>query len=92
MNSGGVRLIVRGVVQGVGYRYFVYRAARHINLTGFTKNMPDGSVVVEAYGERSQLEILIQELKVGPASATVSAVDITWLDPSSKYTNFDISG
>ncbi len=90
MNSCGVRLAISGVVQGVGYRYFVYRAATQMSLTGYTRNMPDGSVIVEAYGDRSQLEILIKELKVGPRSASVSAVDITWLEPDTKYSNFDI--
>ena len=45
-----LRTCVRGQVQGVGYRYFVQRVARGLNLTGYVKNEPDGSVVVEAQG------------------------------------------
>lgn len=90
MNRCGVRLHIRGNVQGVGFRYFCYRAATRLDLPGFARNMPDGSVVVEAEGDRSELEILIHELKVGPMHATITGVDVTWTEPTGKYSSFDI--
>ncbi|MFQ6008548.1 MAG: acylphosphatase, partial [Candidatus Zixiibacteriota bacterium] len=65
MNSAGVQLRIQGVVQGVGYRYYCLRKAREFGLKGWVKNNPDGSVSVVAEGDRSLIEDLIKELKVG---------------------------
>jgi len=51
-------------VQGVGFRAFVRRKALMLGLTGYAKNMPDGSVEVVAQGEETAIERLIEELRV----------------------------
>ena len=48
------RYVVRGRVQGVGYRYFVLRQAEELGLAGFARNLPDGSVEVIAEGARGR--------------------------------------
>lgn len=72
--------IIRGRVQGVGYRYWAHHTARDLPLTGGTiRNLPDGSVEVEAEAEeRAPLETLFHELHVGPGTAQVVAVDAIW--------------
>jgi acylphosphatase len=70
------RFLVSGLVQGVGFRWFVARHARALNLTGFTRNLPDGRVEVVVSGEQataiSRLEGL---LRTGPANAQVDRVE-----------------
>lgn len=98
MTDQAVKIIVRGVVQGVGFRYFVYQQARQLGLTGWTRNLPDGSVEVLAEGDNSLLEQLVQELKVGPRSAHVSAIEIEKIDseetagPTGRSDSFEIKG
>lgn len=79
---------VYGVVQGVGYRYFVYRIATSLGLAGYVKNLPDGSVEVVAQGDGSLVKALIDELKVGPRHAHVERIDIVWEDPKPNCTEF----
>jgi acylphosphatase len=91
VNSVGAQLTIRGFVQGIGYRYYCYRAARSLGLTGWVKNNPNGSVLVMAEGDRSLVEELIKELKIGPPSASVTDVDVAWTEHTGRFRNFDIS-
>lgn len=69
-----VRYLVKGTVQGVGYRFFARRAALRLGLTGFTKNLDDGRVEVYAIGTVESLAALRDELSRGPFGATVSGL------------------
>ena len=69
------RYIVRGSVQGVGYRYFAQRAASELKITGTVRNLDDGSVEVVAAGTADQLSQLAGRLRMGPSSASVRGVD-----------------
>jgi acylphosphatase len=73
-----VHVVVEGLVQGVGYRWFVARKADAMGIKGWVKNRFDDTVEVEAEAERSLLEELIKELKVGPRSAHVTNLRIEW--------------
>ena len=73
---------VYGYVQGVNFRYFVLRLARSLDLKGYVRNLPDGSVEVVAEGERDRLERLAEQLKVGPRAARVRGVEGQWSDYS----------
>jgi acylphosphatase len=66
---------VRGRVQGVGYRYFVLREAEGLGVSGFARNLPDGSVEVIAEGEDPVLVQLEERLKKGPSFANVTGVE-----------------
>jgi acylphosphatase len=54
-----ITAVARGRVQGVGYRYFVTSCAREAGVTGFVKNMPDGSVLIVAEGGRETLDVFL---------------------------------
>ena len=69
------RYFVRGRVQGVGFRYFVERAARDLALTGYARNLDDGSVEVYAVGRPEQLSELAGRLWKGPRFADVRGVE-----------------
>jgi len=69
------RYVVRGRVQGVGYRYFVLRQADVIGVSGFARNLPDGGVEVVAEGSDEALARLETALREGPAFAEVANVE-----------------
>lgn len=85
-----VHIIVQGLVQGVGFRWFVAREAGSLGLHGFVKNRADGTVELEAEGDRQLIEALIAHVKVGPRSAQVRDLQIEWQQPHSDTRPFEI--
>lgn len=70
------RFLVRGQVQGVGFRWFVSRHARGLGIGGYVRNLPDGSVEVLAHAEDpAALGRLAEVLAEGPDGAVVDAVE-----------------
>lgn len=69
-----VHIRVDGLVQGVGYRYFAYRAARELALTGWVRNLRDGGVEAEAQGLTQDVESFVARLHVGPRYSRVESV------------------
>ena len=65
---------VTGLVQGVGFRWFVRERARRLGLSGWVRNLSDGSVEVAAAGDAHQLELLRGELRRGPSGARVDGI------------------
>ena len=66
---------VTGVVQGVGFRWFVREKARRLGLEGWVRNLADGSVEVLASGESGQIELLVAQLQQGPPGAVVDKIE-----------------
>ena len=85
------KIIVSGIVQGVGYRYFVMKLAHKRELTGWVKNLPTGQVEIEVEGPRGLIEAMIQELPIGNPWASVRDVEVHWEKYKGKYTGFDIT-
>jgi len=88
-----VHIIVKGLVQGVGFRWFVARVASGMNLSGFVRNLPDGAVEISAGGEQGLLHELIKEVRIGPRSARVTNLRIEWgaaAGPQHGTTKFEI--
>jgi acylphosphatase len=79
------RFYVSGMVQGVGYRYFVQRAAQQLKLAGCVRNLSNGSVEVYAIGPAATLAILRRELERGPQGAIVSGVAEEEASHDSRY-------
>jgi acylphosphatase len=75
------RFRVRGRVQGVGFRYFVLREAEERSLTGFARNLADGSVEVIAEGPDEGVRDLEARLRVGSAFSRVEAVEAEEIAP-----------
>ncbi len=70
-----VQWIVRGRVQGVGFRYFARSCARHLGVTGRVRNLPGGEVEIEAAGHRERLDMLYEAVRQGPAGAHVQGIE-----------------
>lgn len=75
------RYRVQGRVQGVGYRYFVQREADALSVTGFVRNLPDGTVEVVAEGAEPALAQLEARLREGPSFARVAGVERSAIAP-----------
>ncbi|MFX1392389.1 MAG: acylphosphatase [Promethearchaeota archaeon] len=82
---------VYGLVQGVFFRYATRKVARKLDLTGYVKNMPDGSVYIEAEGPEEKLRELLEFSKQGPKHAHVEKVNYEIKDPQNKFKSFDYS-
>ncbi len=77
MPDVAARWRITGVVQGVGFRWFVARQAESLGLRGWARNLADGSVEVVAAGEKAQLQQLHERLAEGPRFAQVERVEKT---------------
>jgi acylphosphatase len=86
------RYLVRGRVQGVGFRWFVEREAHMLGIAGWVRNNHDGSVEVLAQGTRDQLSGLHSRLREGPRAARVDAVEVSEASPSRGLSSFRIEG
>ena len=83
--------LVKGDVQGVGFRYFLIRRAQALGLDGWVQNRDDGTVEFVAEGGRSALEQLERAAREGPRMARVTAVDISWSEATGGLDRFDIT-
>jgi acylphosphatase len=86
------RFVVRGRVQGVGFRWFVEREAHILGIAGWVRNNADGGVEVLAQGTRDQLIGLHTRLREGPRAARVDAVEESPTRPIAGINSFRIEG
>jgi acylphosphatase len=89
-NIEELHAIIRGYVQGVGYRYFVIHKAQALGLRGYARNKSNGDVEVVAQGPRSALERLLPLLQRGPGEAEVQEVQATWRKPTEQFSGFHV--
>lgn len=84
------KIVVDGVVQGVGFRYFVHHLANKLKLKGYTKNLYTGEVEIEIEGNEGIVKSFIEEVKIGPRSAHITRVDVSINQCTYQYTNFEV--
>jgi acylphosphatase len=82
--------VVSGIVQGVGFRYFVYRNATSLDLTGYVKNLPNGDVLTVVEGRKDLVEELYNRLKIGPMRAYVKSVNQKYYGYQGRFETFEI--
>ena len=82
--------IITGRVQGVGFRYYVYKKANELGLKGWVRNTVDGSVQVVAQGDESVLNILVEYLYVGPPLARIDKISKVETQLSAVFHNFSV--
>lgn len=78
-------------MQGVFFRSFVAEVALKLGLSGYVRNLHDGTVEVYAEGEKERLEEIIEHLKMGPPAARVEKVAASWSEHTGNYSGFKIS-
>jgi acylphosphatase len=84
-------IIINGLVQGVGFRYYIFRNANSLGLKGFTKNLYTGEVLTVVEGPKPLVEELYNKIKIGPSHASVKKHNIQWLSPKNEFDNFEIT-
>ena len=82
--------IVRGRVQGVGFRVFVVTEAMKLGLRGWVANVPNGAVRCVAEGDRPALEALLARLREGPPAAAIEAVLTAWPPATGEFQTFSV--
>jgi len=85
-----LQAFISGAVQGVGYRYFAMNAAHELGITGWVRNLHDGSVQVVAEGPRQALEKLLVILRQGPHSGRVDEVRDSWFECQGEFDRFEV--
>ena len=84
------KYLIRGQVQGVGFRFFAQRSAATHQIRGYVRNLEDGRVEALAQGNEKQVEAFKHDISAGPRYAQVSDVEEIVLDPDSYYSTFRI--
>ena len=84
------KFLIRGEVQGVGYRFFAQRAAARHQVFGHVRNCDDGSVEVIAEGPATDVEEFKKDLSTGPQWSRVEQVEAISLEPTGVYAGFRI--
>ena len=84
-----LKAVIRGEVQGVGFRWAVQRQAGELGLTGYAQNLPDGSVRVEAEGDSDRLDLLESFLHRGPRWAEVASLDSQRVPATGEFASFE---
>jgi acylphosphatase len=84
-------VLVSGMVQGVGYRYFVCRLAAGLGLRGWVRNIAHGEVEILVQGSKAAIESLVRDLWVGNPSASVRNVTVEWSPVSENFGGFHIA-
>lgn len=83
-------IVITGLVQGVGFRYFAQRKARLYNLPGYVKNLPNGDVLCEVEGDEGIVRDFIKELKIGPSFSRVTGVTVNTSTDQYGYKTFEV--
>jgi len=83
-------VIIRGRVQGVGYRWFARERAMVLNLNGYVKNLANGDVEVFAQGEENNLNEYLILLKKGPSFSNVTDLKVDFGEPDKRYKEFGV--
>ena len=85
-----VKIIIKGRVQGVSYRYFTLKQAQNFNIFGWVRNEANGDVKVYAEGDKGSLDQFINYLRKGPSFSRVDDVILKWETEDKSYNEFNI--
>jgi len=89
-NKVRAEIVAKGLVQGVGFRYFILRNAQQLGLNGYTKNLYNGDVAAVVEGEKGMIEELFKKIRMGPSHSSVNEARIFWSENKDEFINFDI--
>lgn len=83
-------VFVSGIVQGVGYRYFVKSNARKLGLTGWVRNLSDSRVEFVLQGSQEQIEDMLARGRQGPMLSEVKNIEVEWEESDQQFESFEI--
>lgn len=85
-----VHIFIAGFVQGIGFRQFIKDNADKLELTGWTKNLPDGRVEAVFNGAKEKIEEIIFECRKGPFLSEVKDIEVKWEETEEELAGFEI--
>ncbi|MFC2085394.1 acylphosphatase [Bacteroidota bacterium] len=83
-------ILLKGLVQGVGFRWFVLKKAGSYSLKGYVKNLYTGEVLIVAEGQKYEIEDFFREVKIGPQFSSVNNASINWLEYKNEFKGFEV--
>jgi len=84
------RLRISGVVQGVGFRHWIHRNARSLEICGWVMNLDDGSVEAMFQGTSPEINAMLDLAGNGPSGALVTECKVEWLEPDPGLRGFEV--
>jgi acylphosphatase len=90
MAKSRAKVIAKGIVQGVNFRYYSQRQAAKFNITGWVKNLPDGSVAAVFEGDDQDVEAMVQWCRRGPPSAHVTELIVQPEEYRGEFSSFSV--
>ena len=91
MAKSRAKLIIKGIVQGVNFRYYTQREARKYGVAGWVRNLDDGSVAAVFEGEEEDVEAMIQWCRHGPPGARVTDLIVQPEEYLGEFQSFSIT-
>jgi acylphosphatase len=89
-NNVKAEIIANGLVQGIGFRYFVLRHAQNLGIKGYVRNLYTGEVLTVAVGDKSLVEELINQIRIGPSHAHVKNCRVEWSESIEDFNTFEV--
>ncbi len=86
-----LHIIVKGIVQGVSFRYFAAYNARQFGIHGYVKNLYNGEVEIIAQSETQNLQPFLEKIKLGPPTARIDDIKIEEDPEQTEYDSFEIT-
>ena len=90
LNKAKAEILVNGLVQGVGFRYFVVKHAVRLKLQGYVQNLFTGEVHTIVEGDKVNIEELFKLIKLGPSHAHVKNARLDWFDFKNEFETFEV--
>lgn len=84
------KIIIKGMVQGVGFRYYCYKEAASLGLLGYVKNLYNGDVEIEVEGNEGAINEFIKLVQIGPEHSRVTSISVENEKYEKIYTTFSI--
>jgi acylphosphatase len=91
MAKSRAKLLIKGIVQGVSFRYYTQREVRKYGVAGWVRNLPDGSVAALFEGEEEDVEAMIQWCRQGPPGARVTEVIVQPEEYQGEFQSFSVT-
>lgn len=85
-----IHMMVDGIVQGVGFRYFTMQKAYRYQIKGWVRNNWDGTVEIDAEGDEANMNAFLDAIKAGNGIASIQSVDVRILPDAKGYESFDV--
>lgn len=80
LGMSAIHAVVKGRVQGVGFRYFTQEEAANLGLSGWVRNLPSGAVEILASGPEDDLKIFVNRVNQGPPLSLVREMELEWTE------------